>query len=364
MAQAEFEEVDLQPDEIGELLSDKDEVSTAESEEASSSSDRYISDVIKVTIIPEKKGNFMKYTAYNVSSENYKSTVERRYSDFYALYENYLKIYEYRIIPKLPPKQFVNDPNPEKRRDGLQRWLTIISQHAIISRDIMFKHFLTEDTFRLAVIPSEFSSYMFQDKVMKVTDIDEIFSKRNLVKRVLHHLISIKTIFNDHYEREICQGRDFLQLSDILYELMDTTNDTSLCDFRLCLKDIVKTCVESAKKTDATDRLEMVIAVLTGYIDACERLFSSKDGGNDAFHIQRLKNMFGQNVTCDDEMEQHRNRITFGVGCLIEEYKVAKRYMKLLPSLFLKFAFMETQSFSAVAKKFQNFMDKESDKLN
>ena len=74
--------------------------------------------------------------------------------------------------------------------------------------------------------------------------------------------------------------------------------------------------------------------------------------------------MFRANVSCDDEMELHKKRISFGVFCLIEEYKLAKRYIKLLPSILLKFAFMEAQTYSEIAKSFQDFIDKESDKLN
>ena len=45
-----------------------EEVTTSETaENGGTTSDRYISDVIKVQIIPEKKGNFLKYTAYEVS---------------------------------------------------------------------------------------------------------------------------------------------------------------------------------------------------------------------------------------------------------------------------------------------------------
>ena len=45
-----------------------EEVTTEKTaEHDGTSSDRYISDVIKVQIIPEKKGNFLKYTAYEVS---------------------------------------------------------------------------------------------------------------------------------------------------------------------------------------------------------------------------------------------------------------------------------------------------------
>jgi len=256
------------------------------------------------------------------------------------------------------------DSNLERRRAGLQQWLTIISQHAIISKDIMLKHFLTESTFRLAIIPSEFTSFLFKsNQVMTFSDIDEIFSKRNIVRRVLNHMLSIKRIMNEHYSRECCLAEDCVELNDILGDIMDTTNDTSLGDFTICIGEITKTCLKTLKLS-AKDRLELVIEVLTGYNDACDRLFNSKDGGNDKFNIQRLKNMFRANVSCDDEMELHKKRISFGVFCLIEEYKLAKRYIKLLPSILLKFAFMESQTYSEIAKSFQDFIDKESDKLN
>lgn len=95
MSQMEFEEVSLVTDETEELIPNRGKIKIMKNlnnnnkdinlvlstltftEEVTieataviggtPSSDRYISDVIKVTIIPEKKGNFLKYTAYEVS---------------------------------------------------------------------------------------------------------------------------------------------------------------------------------------------------------------------------------------------------------------------------------------------------------
>lgn len=53
-------------------------------------------DTISVELVPEKKGLFLKYSEYTVSSRRFNSKVLRRYNDFLALQELLLNRFPYR----------------------------------------------------------------------------------------------------------------------------------------------------------------------------------------------------------------------------------------------------------------------------
>ena len=67
--------------------------------------------------------------------------VERRYSDFAAMYELLVLRYRCRLIPKLPPKNIgsmivgVKSGLVGERRRALKRWLLILLNHPIVSTD-------------------------------------------------------------------------------------------------------------------------------------------------------------------------------------------------------------------------------------
>uniref|UniRef100_A0A673J091 PX domain-containing protein n=1 Tax=Sinocyclocheilus rhinocerous TaxID=307959 RepID=A0A673J091_9TELE len=62
-------------------------------------------DTIKVELIPEKKGLFLKHVEYQVTSERFTVSVYRRYNDFDIFHELLLQRYAYRVVPALPPKR-------------------------------------------------------------------------------------------------------------------------------------------------------------------------------------------------------------------------------------------------------------------
>lgn len=51
----------------------------------------------------------------------------------------------FRLIPSLPPKKITSDAHfLESRRRALQRWLTLVSRHPVISQDPILQFFLTD----------------------------------------------------------------------------------------------------------------------------------------------------------------------------------------------------------------------------
>ncbi|XP_051573720.1 sorting nexin-8-like isoform X2 [Myxocyprinus asiaticus] len=107
-------------------------------------------DTIKVELIPEKKGLFLKHVEYQVTSERFKVSVYRRYSDFYVFHELLLQRYAYRVVPALPPKRVLKGVLTsmseqefiEGRRRALGRFLNLVARHPFFSEDELVKTFL------------------------------------------------------------------------------------------------------------------------------------------------------------------------------------------------------------------------------
>lgn len=79
-------------------------------------------------------------------------TVQRRYSDFTWLLSCLTKRYPFRLLPSLPPKRVqiagtylaTDDLFLERRRTGLQRFLSFCVNHPVLGRDGLVKVFLEE----------------------------------------------------------------------------------------------------------------------------------------------------------------------------------------------------------------------------
>ena len=75
-----------------------------------------------------------------MSAQRLGTTVTRRYSDFAWLHGCLERRYPFRLLPALPPKRmaingahaFADDGFLERRRRGLQRYLTYLANHHIL----------------------------------------------------------------------------------------------------------------------------------------------------------------------------------------------------------------------------------------
>lgn len=102
-------------------------------------------DMITIQPHDQLEGFLFKHINYVVTSERFKSRVLRRYSEFHALYCYFVEKYPYRLIPEIPPKRLgVNDEFLEKRRKGLLRFMTFVSNHPVLGADEQFRTFLID----------------------------------------------------------------------------------------------------------------------------------------------------------------------------------------------------------------------------
>uniref|UniRef100_A0A1A8PS64 Sorting nexin 8a n=1 Tax=Nothobranchius rachovii TaxID=451742 RepID=A0A1A8PS64_9TELE len=108
-------------------------------------------DTVQVELIPEKKGLFLKHVEYQLTSQRYKISVYRRYSDFDILHEVLLQRFAYRVVPALPPKRMLKAVLTsiserefiEGRRRALGRFINLVARHPLFSEDELVKTFLT-----------------------------------------------------------------------------------------------------------------------------------------------------------------------------------------------------------------------------
>lgn len=102
---------------------------------------------INLEKVPEKKGLIVKHIEYELSSLKHKTKVLRRYTDFSVLHDLLVQKYPYRLIPSLPPKNFLNMNKNfiEQRRKALKRFLQVITRHPILGESDLVKYFLTND---------------------------------------------------------------------------------------------------------------------------------------------------------------------------------------------------------------------------
>ncbi|XP_048846234.1 sorting nexin-8a [Brienomyrus brachyistius] len=108
-------------------------------------------DAVTVELIPEKKGLFLKHVEYQMTSERFKMSVYRRYSDFDVFHELLLQRFAYRMVPALPPKRMLKGVLTstserefiEGRRRALGRFINLVARHPLFSEDELLKTFLT-----------------------------------------------------------------------------------------------------------------------------------------------------------------------------------------------------------------------------
>ncbi|KAJ3375714.1 Sorting nexin mvp1 [Allomyces arbusculus] len=188
-------------------------------------------DAITVTIAPEKGGSLFKHVNYYISSAKQGTTVTRRYSDFLWLHDALLKKYPFRLHLTPPPKK-VNAYAPpvadavflEKRRRGLQRYLTHLVRHPILGADVHFRAFLTRSE-EIATYRKQVGSSFAPEPERQPEPAPPVKLEEQLAVLVpqMEHLFMRYQKLVDRIEamctREQEQARDFLTVSEVLSDM-------------------------------------------------------------------------------------------------------------------------------------------------
>ncbi|XP_030646104.1 sorting nexin-8a [Chanos chanos] len=264
-------------------------------------------DTVRVDLIPEKKGLFLKHVEYQVTSERFKISVYRRYSDFDVFHELLLQRFAYRTVPALPPKRVLKGVLTsvserefiEGRRRGLERFINLVARHPFFSEDELVKTFMTfngsdvqtklRDAFKKT--GDEFMTYKYatQAKEYLPGDIQTQFaSSRELIKNIHNSFQKLRDRAEKMAERSKENATDLLLFGKELSTLgSDTTPLPSLASstnswgtLKQSLKGLSVEFALLADKAaqqgrreedDVVERLYLFLDILQSYKDLCER---------------------------------------------------------------------------------------------
>lgn len=194
-------------------------------------------DAIKVELMPEKKGIILKHVEYEVTSRNYKTTVLRRYNDFFAFQEMLMLRFPYRLVPRLPPKKMMgaNREFIEQRRKSLRRFCNLVARHPKMYDDKLVKFFLTfsgsdmtnkiKEVFR--GIPDEFMTSNLASKAKELVPMDtqqQIQNSKEHMRMLYNGVTKMKEISEKLVMRATGYACDMLQFGQ---ELSSFSNDAT-----------------------------------------------------------------------------------------------------------------------------------------
>ena len=195
-------------------------------------------DKVDVKLIKVKKGLVFKHVEYTVLSQLNSSEVERRYSDFLALYELIKEKYPYRLVPNLPPQKItakiagLESNTLEKRHKGLKRWLSLLVSHPVISKDQLIHYFLTYPGSDLShnirkqfkSLPDEFITSSEHNEISDGGLMSSTTAQGQVAAfaKAIHLLIDV---FKRQVERSLERGEDMKLISD---ELKSLSGDVTL----------------------------------------------------------------------------------------------------------------------------------------
>ncbi|KAK5612101.1 sorting nexin [Crenichthys baileyi] len=264
-------------------------------------------DTVQVELIPEKKGLFLKHVEYQVTSQRYKISVYRRYSDFDIFHELLLQKFAYRVVPALPPKRMLKGVLTsvserefiEGRRRALGRFINLVARHPLFSEDELVKTFLTfsgsdvqtrlRDTCKKSGDEFMTNRIATQVKEYLPADIQAQFStSRELIKNIHNSFQRLRDKAEKMAERSKENATDLLQFGRELSALGSdasalpslASSHSSWGTLRQSLKSLsVEFAVLSDKATqqgrreedDVVEKLNFFLDLLQSYRDLCER---------------------------------------------------------------------------------------------
>ncbi|XP_037544695.1 sorting nexin-8a [Nematolebias whitei] len=264
-------------------------------------------DTVQVELIPEKKGLFLKHVEYQVTSQRYKMSVYRRYSDFDVFHEVLLQRFAYRVVPALPPKRMLKGVLTsvserefiEGRRRALGRFINLVARHPLFSEDELVKTFLTfsgsdvqtklRDTCRKMGDEFMTNRTAAQAKEYLPADIQAQFSaSRELIRNIHNSFQRLRDRAEKMAERSKENATDLLMFGRELSTLgSDASPLPSLASsqstwgaLRHSLKNLsVEFSVLSDKaaqqgrreEDDVVEKLNFFLDLLQSYRDLCER---------------------------------------------------------------------------------------------
>ncbi|GAA6109159.1 sorting nexin-8a isoform X1 [Tachysurus ichikawai] len=370
-------------------------------------------DTIKVELIPEKKGLFLKHVEYQVTSERFKISVYRRYSDFDVFHELLLQRYAYRMVPALPPKRVLKGVLKsmsekefiEGRRRGLGRFLNLVARHPFISEDELVKVFLKfngsdiqiklRDAFKK--MGDEFMTYKYatQAKEYLPSDFQALFTLcRELIRNIHNSFLRLRDRAERMAERSKENATDLLMFGTELSTLgcdpspvpvLDSSK-SMWADLRLSLRGISSEFSMLSDKAaqqgrreedDVVEKMNFFLDLLQSYRDLCERhekgvlhehqkalqkysvmkrqMMSATVQPKEQVSVEQLESRIIQQENAIQTMEL---RNYFSLFCVHQESQLIFAYLPITSHILGAFVSSQVQSHREMGQVWNNLQSK------
>lgn len=259
-------------------------------------------DMVKVELVPEKKGMFIKHVEYEVSSQRFKSTVFRRYNDFVVIQELLLQKFPYRMVPSLPPKRVLGADREfiESRRRALKRFINLVARHPFFWDDSALNIFLTfngpevQNNMRESAraVGDEFITCKLATRAKDFLPADiqiQFAASKELIRNIYNSFYKLRDRAERMASRSIENAADLLMFGKELSALgSDTTplpswaavSSSTWVTLKQALKGLSVEFALLADKAaqqgkqeenDVVDKLNLFLDLLQSYKDLCER---------------------------------------------------------------------------------------------
>lgn len=356
-------------------------------------------DSIQVSLMPERKGIFLKHVEYEVTSKRNNCTVKRRYNDFVAFYETLQQLYPYRMIPKLPPKKMLNSDQEfiEARRKSLRRFLNITSRHPAMHDSQVVHFFLTysgevvnkmKEKFRGA--PDEYLSNPLAANAKELVPADtqtEFAASKEQIRQLSGYVQKLRDMATRVAERSKGNAVDMMNFGKELIAIGNDTTassrwatggnevvDTLKRSFRSLSVEFSsiseKHSLQNIREEEGVvDQLNMLCDLLQAYQDLCDRHergvlkehhYALKKYG--AMKTKRMAatitNMEQQGVdrmesriqAQENEIATRENRNYFSLHCIHLETQLVYINMRILADVVATLVLTQMKGHSEMAK--------------
>ncbi|XP_054712523.1 sorting nexin-8-like [Uloborus diversus] len=341
-------------------------------------------DCVQVSIVPEKKGLFLKHVEYEVSSLRNKSNVQRRYNDFVALFDLLLQKFPYRMIPQLPPKKVMGADNQfiEERRKALKRFLTLLARHPVISEDKILHFFLTfsgtdvqhkmRDHFRGVL--DEFNSNELAKEAEELVPIDsanQLSVVREQMKQVFSGFQQLKDVAERVVERTKLDASDMLLFGKELCSLANSAsvesdwgsggNETwdhlkrGMKNLHPMFSTVSSAYLDMASQEEEgiVEELNLFLDLLTSYKDLCDRYEHFYGLMKQKSSSKMIPRRTTTNVIVMDAenqaIQQNEKRNHFFLHCIHMETQLVHTYMQILVKVLQSLVYLQTKGSSQIS---------------
>lgn len=331
----------------------------------------YVRKNVKVSVVEDEDDKNRKHFAYHVQvcdrEDCDKPIVQRRYTDFVALYDLLMKYYYFRMVPALPAKPPLLGFVIENLRRDLQTWISTVAMHPVLRWSDILALFLSDETEEFMLVinrKSKFELDNFDAIELPIPNEEKFFGHRQQLQDAFHSLDSLRKIFDEQVCRYKQQARDMAEAHAILKGLKITDSDGREIDFDEISEKPLEAVQHSKRyayrhRKVANEKINALTTLLAAYNDLCNRvnegitseLQGALSGSPSDSPEKRIKIATTQDQdanqgpstsksqqSAEDPNDQVTRKYAFAMRLFLQETAILEQFLKNLPSILVDYA--------------------------